>query len=129
MHTDMKLKLLSWFLFLLLFSQTVSRSASDTTFSRTYAASELSENIRGKQPVGSNGTIGMDMERRGRGSEIVKNVQRKGQKGSGGGSDLNRRPPRTSHGGASTFPASPSLVIDVVLQVSIGLLIVFHFFF
>ncbi|KAJ4950828.1 hypothetical protein NE237_027660 [Protea cynaroides] len=132
MHTDMKLiKLLSWFLFFLLFSQIISKLACETTFSLTHTGSELSENTREEQPEGSNARIiGMDEKRMGRKSEEVKIVHRKGTKGSrGGGSDLTRRPPRLSHSGASTFPASPSLVKGVVLQVGIGLLPLFHFFF
>ncbi|KAJ4951728.1 hypothetical protein NE237_028560 [Protea cynaroides] len=133
MHTDMKLiKLLSWFLFFLLFSQIISRLACETTFSLTHAGSELSENIRGEQPEGSNARIiGMDEKRMGRRSEeVIKAVDRKGVPGSEGeGYNANRRPPRLSHSGASTFPAIPSLVMGLVLQVSIGLLPLLHFFF
>ncbi|XP_042509607.1 uncharacterized protein LOC122085201 [Macadamia integrifolia] len=124
----MNLKMLSWFLFFFLFLQIVLRSACDTTFTLADAAgSELSENNGGTESEGSNARIEIDKETRERISEEVKMVHTKVRKGSPA-SSRNLRRPRHS-GAASTYPASSSLVIGVVLQVSIGLLQVFSSFF
>ncbi|XP_043704928.1 uncharacterized protein LOC122654757 [Telopea speciosissima] len=124
----MKLKMFSWFLFFFLFLQIVSRSASDTTFTLAHAAgSDLSENIGGTESEGSNAMIEMDKEIRERKIKEVKMVDTNVRKGSRGSFNKFHRP---RHSGATTFPARPSLVIGVALQVSIGFLqVIFNFLF